>query len=197
MASRKFGGTDSWNFSALLKLIEEEMQARERLSAHSTQEGRRPKEYPTGAALFVEAASLQCCLNAAFVNRVTHRRIAILLLELSLDVRLFERVVGASSAWGEVTWQGIAAAKSSALAVRGDIMLLSALASRDLLQGSQDLQQRSQTPVLVLSMLEHHPSIPHRAKLYGPTQANMFFSKLHRLLQSIPTIPPRHREFEL
>ena len=57
-------------------------------------------------------------------------------------------------------------------------------------------QQGSQTPVLVLSMLEHHPSIPHRAKLYGPTQANMFFSKLHRLLQSIPTVPPRHGEFE-
>ena len=39
MASRKFGGTDSWDFSALLKLIEEEVQARERLSASSTQEG--------------------------------------------------------------------------------------------------------------------------------------------------------------
>ena len=61
MASRKFGVTDSWDFSALLKLIEEEVQARERLSARSTQEGRRPKEYPTGAALFVEAASPQCC----------------------------------------------------------------------------------------------------------------------------------------
>ena len=134
--------------------------------------------------------------NSVFDNRVTQRRIAILLLELSLGVRLFESVVGASSAWGDVTWQGIATAESSALAVSGDIMLLSALASRDLLQGSQDLQQGSQTPVLALSMLEHHPSNPHRAKLYGPTQANIFFSKLHRLLQSIPTVPPRHGEFE-
>ena len=38
-ASRKFGDTDSWDFSALLKVIEE-VQARERSSARSTHGGR-------------------------------------------------------------------------------------------------------------------------------------------------------------
>ena len=61
IASRKFGDTDSWDFSALLKVIEEELQARERSSARNAHEVRRPKEYPTGAALFVDSASPQCC----------------------------------------------------------------------------------------------------------------------------------------
>ena len=61
IASRKFGDTDSWDFSALLKVIEEELQARERSSARNTHEVRRPKEYPTGTALFVDSASPQCC----------------------------------------------------------------------------------------------------------------------------------------
>lgn len=60
IASRKFGDTDSWDFSALLKVIEEELQVRERSSARITHKGRRPKEYPTGAALFVDAAPPQC-----------------------------------------------------------------------------------------------------------------------------------------
>ena len=54
IASRKFGDAESWDYSALLKVIEEEVQARERSSARSTHEGRRPKECPTAAALFTD-----------------------------------------------------------------------------------------------------------------------------------------------
>ena len=61
IASRKFGDTDSWDFTALLKVIEEEVQARERLSARGAHEGRRPKEYATGATLLVDSTSPQCC----------------------------------------------------------------------------------------------------------------------------------------
>ena len=42
-------------------MIEEEVQARERSSARSTHEGRRPKECPTAAALFTDTPSPQCC----------------------------------------------------------------------------------------------------------------------------------------
>ena len=59
MASRKFGDSDSWNFDELLKLIEAEVQARERSSARSSQ--RRPKDLPIGATLFTDARSFQCC----------------------------------------------------------------------------------------------------------------------------------------
>lgn len=63
VASRKFGDTDSWDFADLLKVIEEEVQARERSSARSAQahEGRRPKELPTGATLLNDTAVRQCC----------------------------------------------------------------------------------------------------------------------------------------
>ena len=61
MASRKFGDSDSWNFDELLKLIEAEVQARERSSAHSSQSERRPKDLPTGATLFTDTRSLHCC----------------------------------------------------------------------------------------------------------------------------------------
>ena len=61
MASRKFGDSDSWNFDELLKLIEAEVQARERSSARSSQSERRPKDLPTGATLFTDTRSLQCC----------------------------------------------------------------------------------------------------------------------------------------
>ena len=61
MASRKFGDSDSWNFDELLKLIEAEVQARERSSAHSSQSEHRPKDLPTGATLFTDTWSLQCC----------------------------------------------------------------------------------------------------------------------------------------
>ena len=64
IASRRFADTDSWEFSALLKVIEEEVQARERSATRATHENRRPKECPTGAALFVDTASPispQCC----------------------------------------------------------------------------------------------------------------------------------------
>ena len=63
MASRKFGDNDSWNFDELLKLIEAEVQARERSSARSSQSERRPKDLPTGATLFTDTRSLQCCLS--------------------------------------------------------------------------------------------------------------------------------------
>ena len=59
-ASRKFGDKDSWDFTDLLKVIEEEVQARERSSAHR-EEHRRNKDLPTGAALFVKTAPRQCC----------------------------------------------------------------------------------------------------------------------------------------
>lgn len=61
IVSRKFGSTDSWDFSALLIVVEEEIQARERSSARTTHEGRRPREYPTGATLFSDATSPRCC----------------------------------------------------------------------------------------------------------------------------------------
>ena len=61
IASRNFGDKDSWEFSALLKVIEEEVQARERSTTRAAHEGRRLKECPTGAALFVDTASPQCC----------------------------------------------------------------------------------------------------------------------------------------
>lgn len=61
MAGRKFGDSDSWNFDELLKLIEAEVQARERSSARSSQSERRPKDLPTGATLFTDTRSLQCC----------------------------------------------------------------------------------------------------------------------------------------
>ena len=61
IVSRKFGDTDSWNFSDMLVVVEEELQARERSSARTTHEGRRPREYPTGATLFSDAASPRCC----------------------------------------------------------------------------------------------------------------------------------------
>lgn len=61
IASRKFGDKDSWEFSALLQVIEEEVQARERSTTRATHESRRPREYPTGATLLVDTASPQCC----------------------------------------------------------------------------------------------------------------------------------------
>ena len=61
IASQKFGDKDSWEFSALLEVIEEEIQARERSTTRTTHKSRRPKECPTGAALFVDTASPQCC----------------------------------------------------------------------------------------------------------------------------------------
>ena len=60
IATRKFGGTDSWDFSVLLKVIQEEVQVREQSSVCKTQECRRPWELPTGAALLVNTP-LQCC----------------------------------------------------------------------------------------------------------------------------------------
>ena len=60
IATRKFGGTDSWDFSVLLKVIEEEVQVREQSSVRKTQDSRRPRELPTGAALLVNTP-LQCC----------------------------------------------------------------------------------------------------------------------------------------
>ena len=61
IASRRFGDTENWDLSVLLKTIEEEVQARERSSIRTAHESRRPKEYPTGATLFVDTASPRCC----------------------------------------------------------------------------------------------------------------------------------------
>ena len=77
IASRKFADQDSWKFSELLTVIEEEVKARERStlrslqdsrphdsrshSRSSSQEGRRTKEQATGAALFIDSAIPKCC----------------------------------------------------------------------------------------------------------------------------------------
>ena len=67
IASRKFGDSESWDFTELLGVIEEEVQARERSTTRANSEPtrgtetRRPKEHPTGAALFTETTTLKCC----------------------------------------------------------------------------------------------------------------------------------------
>ena len=54
-ASRKFGDKDSWDFTDLLKVIEEEVQARDRSIVHH-EDHHQNKDLPTGAALFVKTA---------------------------------------------------------------------------------------------------------------------------------------------
>lgn len=61
MASRKFGDAGSWDSSALLKVFEEEVEARERSALRNTNEGRRPREHPSGATLLADTQSPQCC----------------------------------------------------------------------------------------------------------------------------------------
>ena len=61
IVSRKFGDSDSWQFDELLKLIEEEVQVRERSSARTSQSERRHKELPTAATLLTDTQSPQCC----------------------------------------------------------------------------------------------------------------------------------------
>ena len=80
MASRKFGDSYSWSFDELLKLIEAEVQARERSSARSSQSERRPKDLPTGATLFTFKWSFQCCFckgrhHIAICSAVTRPKI--------------------------------------------------------------------------------------------------------------------------
>ena len=70
-----------------------------------------------------------CCLliqphlDAAFVNKDTHRRIVEPSLELSLIERHSKRLVGVTLALGRVMCHEIVVAESSALAARDDIML--------------------------------------------------------------------------
>eukprot|EP00731_Ephydatia_muelleri_P025526 Em0017g609a len=61
IVSRKFKESDDWDFAELLKLIEEEVQARERTSACAAYGSRQTKELPTGAALLVDTPSPHCC----------------------------------------------------------------------------------------------------------------------------------------
>ena len=62
VASRRFGDTDTWDFTALLRVIEEEVQARERSSLRGHQESRRPpKTQPTGATLLADTTLPWCC----------------------------------------------------------------------------------------------------------------------------------------
>ena len=86
IVSRKFGDSDSWKFNELLRLIEEEVQARERSSTRSSQTERRHKNLPTAATLFSR-------LSVVFVNRTTLRRTAKQLPESIRVVKFSERQV--------------------------------------------------------------------------------------------------------
>ena len=187
IASQKFGSTDCWEFSALLKLIEEEVQAREQLSACNTHESRRPKEYPNGAALFMKVSSPQCCFcqqshsskGCHSIAGVESRRQA-----LRKSGRCFICL-----GRGHMARNGSSRIKCLSCMGRHHVAICPS-------QSRSTAGSQTSVLSLSLSMLEHHPSILHRAKPHGLTQVNMFFSKLHKLLHLIPTVPPRHREFE-
>ena len=116
-ASRKFGDKDSWDFTELLKVIEEEVQARERSSAHR-EEHRRNKDLPTGAALFVKTAPRQCC----FCRRDHPSQDCRTVVGVDPRREALRRSGKCYTCLGRGQCLEIVVARLDVLAVRGDIM---------------------------------------------------------------------------
>ena len=73
IASRTFGESDNWELTALLKVVEEEVQVKERSSSRSANEGRRPtREHPTGVTLLANDTTPLCCFCQQ--NHSSHER---------------------------------------------------------------------------------------------------------------------------
>ena len=97
VASQKFIENDSWDFSALLRVIEEEVQAQEQFSTHILK-----VRYIGNNQLVLCCSPVLPHLNDASVSKDTHHKIVELLQELSLIRRVSERVAGAMFVLGRV-----------------------------------------------------------------------------------------------
>ena len=191
VASRRFGDTDTWDFTALLKVIDEEVQARERSSLRGHQESRRPpKTQPTGATLLADTTLPWCC----FCQQEHPSQDCPTLVGIEARGEALLRTGRCYICLGRGHVSRTCRSKIRCISCRGRHHM--AICPDKL--GTRGLEPKSSSPPRTSTSL--NPKAPHcmillRLTHCGPTQGNKFFSRRHVQPHSTPILPLEHKRF--